>query len=73
MQSQTRNHLAFLDRALLNLMEERARLVAQENLPAPANLEDLLLRASGDFDPSALAEVFAGIQAGCEGPSGRTL
>lgn len=70
MQPQTRNHLAFLDRALLNLLEERARLLADEALEVPANLEDLLLRASGDFAPHALSGVFEAIQAGCHANSG---
>ena len=64
MQPQTRNHLAFLDRALLNLLEERARLLAEQDVSAPANLEDLLLRASGDFDPDRLPAVFEAIEKG---------
>ena len=64
MQPQTRNHLAFLDRALLNLLEERARLLAEHDVSAPANLEDLLLRASGDFDPEHLPAVFVAIEKG---------
>lgn len=73
MQPQTRNHLAFLDRALLNLLEERARLLTQEPVTAPANLEDLLMRATGDFDPSALPAVFAAIEVGCKGSQGGAL
>lgn len=61
-----RTHLTTIDRTLLRLLDERARLCAS----APSadacspSLEDLLRRADGDFDASLLAEVFDAIHKG---------
>ena len=65
--AQTRRHLAFLDRALLNLMEERSRLLSALDQTLDTNLDDLLMRATGDFAPEALGAVFEAISAGCHG------
>ena len=65
MQPQHRNHLSFLDRALLNLLGERARLAREAGGPGPANLEDLCARAPGDSPPHALREVMAAVEQGC--------
>ncbi len=61
-----RTHLTTLDRALLRLLEERARLCASApsfEACAPS-IEDLLRRADGDFDAARLTEVFAAIHEG---------
>ena len=61
-----RTHLTTLDRALLRLIEERARLCASAPSPevcAPSS-EDLLRRADGDFDAERLTEVFEAIHEG---------
>lgn len=71
MQPQHRNHLSFLDRALLNLLEERARLAREAGGPAPANLEDLCARATGDFPADALRQVMAAVEQGCAAAVGR--
>lgn len=76
MQPQHRNHLSFLDRALLNLLEERARLAREAGSSGPANLEDLCARATGDFPADALREVMAAVESGCAAavarPGGRS-
>lgn len=71
MQPQHRNHLSFLDRALLNLLEERARLAREATGTACANLEDLLARATGDFPAARLREVLAAVESGCTEAAGR--
>lgn len=61
-----RTHLTTLDRTLLRLLEERARLCANaESAEACApSIEDLLRRADGDFDAARLTEVFRAIHEG---------
>ena len=59
-----RNHLTALDRTLLQLLNERARLVneiAEDGTVAQAAIEDLLARSSGDFPAEHLRAVFAAL------------
>ncbi|RMH02652.1 MAG: hypothetical protein D6702_08160 [Planctomycetota bacterium] len=63
-----RHQLARIDRALLALLDERARLLARVPAADPgrrAALDDLLRRHDGPFDPSCLAEFFAAVDRGC--------
>jgi chorismate mutase len=63
-----RHQLAHLDRALLALLDERARLLAAVPADDPgraAAVEDLLRRHAGGFDPARLAELFAVVDRGC--------
>ncbi len=65
-----RHQLAHLDRALLALLAERARLLAGVPGDDPgrdAAVEDLLRRHQGGFDAALLAELFALIDRGCSG------
>jgi hypothetical protein len=48
-------------------MEERSRLLSALDQTLDTNLDDLLMRANGDFDPEALGAVFEAISAGCHG------
>ncbi|MEE2940861.1 MAG: hypothetical protein VX460_10785 [Planctomycetota bacterium] len=61
-----RTHLTTLDRALLRLLAERARLcaTASSSEACAPSIEDLLRRADGDFDAARLTEVFEAIHAG---------
>ena len=70
MKPSTRNQLAHLDRTLLALLQERARLLSGEdsdNLDRLARIDDLLQRAEGPFDPGLLKEVFDAVDRGCGG------
>ena len=61
-----RTHLTTLDRALLRLLEERAKLCASApsaEACAPS-IEDLLRRADGDIDAARLIDVFEAIHEG---------
>jgi len=58
-----RTHLRALDRALLALADERARLLADE--PASASLEDLLRRYEGPLPADAVRELFAALERAC--------
>lgn len=66
-----RTHLTTLDRALLRLLDERARLCAEADGAAPCapSVDDLLRRADGDFDPGVLEELFDLVHRG-SGPRG---
>lgn len=61
-----RHQLSHLDRCLLALLNERARLVGglDDEALAPA-IEDLLRRSTGPFPPEALREVFGAVAHGC--------
>ncbi len=68
MQPALRHQLAHLDRTLLALLNERARLrasVASEDPGRLAMVDDLLRRHDGPFCSDSLAQVFAAIDAGC--------
>lgn len=68
MQPALRHQLAHLDRTLLALLNERARLLASvdaEDPGRPAMVEDLLRRHQGPFHADVLAALFAEIDAGC--------
>ena len=70
MKPSTRNQLAYLDRTLLALLQERARLLSDEDPGNPerlAQIDDLLQRAEGPFDPGLLKEVFDAVDRGCGG------
>ncbi len=70
-----RHQLAFLDRSLLALLNERARLLQPVDAEDPARrpaIDDLMRRHAGGFDPASLEEVFAVIDRGCA-PAGRNL
>ena len=70
MKPSTRNQLAHLDRTLLALLQERARLLSGEdsdNSDRLARIDDLLQRADGPFDPGLLKEVFDAVDRGCGG------
>ena len=72
MKPSTRNQLAHLDRTLLALLQERARLLSGEDSESSdrlACIDDLLQRAEGPFDPGLLKEVFDAVDRGCGGSS----
>lgn len=65
-----RNQLAHLDRALLALVDERARLLAAVPGDDPgraAAVDDLRRRHQGGFASELLAELYALIDRGCAG------
>ncbi|MAF67326.1 MAG: hypothetical protein CMJ84_16920 [Planctomycetes bacterium] len=62
-----RNQLTHLDGALVNLLQERARLLASVEADDPERhprVDDLLRRTSGDFDPQVLAEILDAVERG---------
>ena len=67
MKTNLRDQLAHIDRSLLALLNERARLVTDgEGTSAAAAVDDLLRRSPGPFEARALREVFRWIEAGCD-------
>ena len=63
-----RRQLRDLDKTLLALLDERARLLAtvpREDPGRSAGVEDLLRRHDGPFAPELVAEVFAAVDRGC--------
>jgi chorismate mutase len=63
-----RRQLLDLDRALLALLDERARLLALVPADDPgrgAGVEDLLRRHDGPFPAPAIEDVFAAVDRGC--------
>ena len=74
MSLQLRHQLTALDRALMNLLDERARLVCEETGPTPSSpIEDLLARSSGDFPGDALRSVMQAVDAGCSAAAQREV
>ena len=70
MQPALRNQLAHLDRALMAMLNERARLLASVPLDdngRKAATSDLLRRHDGPFHAQKLREVFELIDSGCAG------
>ncbi|TAH38715.1 MAG: hypothetical protein EYC70_04935 [Planctomycetota bacterium] len=71
MEPALRHQLSALDRALLALLNERARLLAgvagDDPGRAPA-VDDLLRRHAGPFEPAAIRAVFAAVDRGCRKP-----
>jgi len=70
MEPAVRNQLFRIDRALVDLLQERARLL--EGLPAEdpgrvTQVDDLLRRTEGPFDSNSLVEVFSAADKGCGG------
>ncbi len=66
-----RRQLRDLDRALLALLDERARLLATVPGDDPgraAGVEDLLRRHDGPFPAQGIAEVFSAVDRGCKEP-----
>jgi chorismate mutase len=63
-----RRQLRDLDRAVLALLDERARLLTAipgDDPGREAGVEDLLRRHDGPFPAAAIAEVFAAVDRGC--------
>ena len=63
-----RHQLIHLDRALMELLNERARLLSTEAADDSGRLaaiDDLLRRNTGPFGADALGDVFRAIDAGC--------
>lgn len=61
MSPETRHQLRSLDRALLALIDERARLLASVDATDPgraAAVDDMLRRHEGPFSAEGVAEVF---------------
>ena len=74
MSLQLRHQLTAIDRALMNLLDERARLVCEESGPPPSSpIEDLLARSSGDFPGGALRSVMNEVDAGCAAAAEREV
>lgn len=74
MQPALRKQLAHLDRALMAMLNERARLLASvplEDVGRKAATSDLLRRHEGPFHAAILCEVFELIDAGCAGEDSR--
>ncbi len=68
-----RHQLTALDRALMNLLNERARLLtdfARGGVPPPPAIEDLLARSSGEFPAKELREVFEAVDLGARAAHG---
>lgn len=68
MNASTQHHLSQLDRTIVSLLNERARLVASDpsaDANPDAHLLDLQRRSSGPFPADALRQTFESIQAGC--------
>jgi len=68
MQPALRHQLAHLDRTLLALLNERARLLAPVSSDDPgrfAMVDDLLRRHDGPFCAETVSKVFAAIDEGC--------
>jgi len=64
MNPETRHQLRSLDRALLALLDERARLLASlaaEDPGRAAAVDDMLRRHEGPFPAEGIAEVFGAI------------
>ncbi len=69
MKTSTSHHLSQIDRAIVHLLNERARLVGSDPSTAAsheAHVLDLLRRSSGPFPSSALRSTLDAIRAGCE-------
>lgn len=71
-----RHQLTALDRALLALLDERARLACEAAAAAPgafpaASVDDLLARSSGDFPAAVLRELFGAVDRGCREAAAR--
>lgn len=64
--ARTRRSLRFIDRAIVRLLDERARLAAGTGRDPARDAEqaDLVRRAAGAFPASALAEVLQAIDRG---------
>lgn len=63
-----RNQLRGLDRALLGLLDERARMLSDVASADPARapaVDDMLRRHDGPFPPAGVSEVFAVIEREC--------
>ncbi len=76
MNASTNHHLNQLDRTLVNLLNERARLVSSMDSTQSAaagafafesHLQDLLRRSKGPYPAAALRKTFESIQSGCGG------
>ncbi len=68
MKPSIRHHLTELDRTLIELMNERARLFASaqgEAMSLTANVDDLLRRSGGPFPAAPLRAAFAALDDGC--------
>ncbi|MAE28501.1 MAG: hypothetical protein QF724_05470 [Planctomycetota bacterium] len=62
-----RNQLTHLDSALVNILQERARLLADVEADDPdraPQVDDLLRRTQGSFDPLVLAEILSAAERG---------
>lgn len=69
MSAATLHHLTLLDRTIVSLLNERARLVALDpdmEHSADAHVQDLLRRSSGPFPADHLRTAFAAIRQGCQ-------
>jgi len=73
MKPATRHHLTILDRTIVQLLNERARLVRAQRPGTPTQdegdstpfVDDLLRRSAGTFPAPALREAFEAIDRGC--------
>jgi chorismate mutase len=68
MNASSRHHLSQLDRTIVHLLNERARLVAQDPAAdhgADAHMRDLLQRSAGPFPADDLRKTFESIRSGC--------
>lgn len=70
MKPSLRNHLTRLDRTLVDLFNERARLFAEageQRAALAASVDDLLARSAGPFPADELREAFAALDRGSRG------
>ena len=70
MDTSSRNQLFHIDRALVELLQDRARLLADIPMDDPGRQprsEDLLRRTDGPFDAEILEEVLKSVSRGCGG------
>jgi chorismate mutase len=60
-----RSHLLHIDRALLALLDERARLMVELDHSGSAAIDDLLRRHEGPLAAAAVREFFAAADRAC--------
>ncbi len=69
MNASTRHHITQIDRTILRLLNERARLTescGESHMDHEPHLLDLMRRSLGPFPASGLRRTFESIYAGCK-------
>lgn len=66
MNTHHREHLRSLDRAIVALVDERARLIASSSEPLPCALDDLMSRYNGPLPPPTLRALITALETACQ-------